>query len=135
MDPEIAALADALANALAGRPAHERLAALARAGAVPDQATPPHARIACVLPAAPGDEAETRVPTSEDAGGILVGLSLKPDAPYCDIRLDPPDGADPAGEVAITRRPGGFDVDLFDADGERILGMSFPDGGAPWIRP
>jgi len=144
MDPEIAALADALAQALAGRPAHERIAALARAAAIAETARPPHARLACLLPAAPLDNDEDYTdpgfghrpdPIPDDAGSLLVGLSLGIEDPYVDVRLDPPFGADPSGEICITRRPGRFDVDLFDADGDHILGVSFPDGAAPFVRP
>lgn len=52
-----------------------------------------------------------------------------------DVRLDPPSGADPSGEIGITRRLGRFDVDLFDANGKHILGVSFPDGKTPFVRP
>jgi hypothetical protein len=50
MHPKIAAFADALAQALAGRPAHERIAALARAAAIPERPRTVHARIARPLP-------------------------------------------------------------------------------------
>jgi hypothetical protein len=139
MHPEIAALADALAQALAGRPAHERIAALARAAAIPERPRTAHARIACPLPAAAfatdaSDDAPT--PTAEDAGSLLIGLSLRDEDPYVDIRLDP-SGAlpDPTGEVSITRRPGLFDVDVFDRQGEHVLGITLADSGQVHLRP